>query len=185
MMSSARVVGRPMGGEVASVTGASSGIGAATAGELARRGAVVVRGARRIAELEVQARAMGDAGGEALAIPTDVADPADVAFLVERTLDGFGRVDVLVNNAGAGWLRPLASSPPGEISGLVAVNLLGAMLLTRAVLPGMLTRRHGAVISVGSLSGRGATAPPYSPPKDGLRRFPPCVRRPAGRDRGS
>ena len=177
MMSSARVVGRPMVGEVAIVTGASSGIGAATAGELARRGAVVVLAARRIAELEVQARAIGDAGGEALAIPTDVADPADVAFLVERTLDGFGRVDVLVNNAGAGWLRPLASSPPGEISGLVAVNLLGAMLLTRAVLPGMLTRRHGAVISVGSLSGRVAMEPLYSATKYGLRGFSLALRR--------
>src|SRR5260370_5869590 len=163
MMSSARVVGRPMGGEVASVTGASSGIGAATAGELARRGAVVVRGARRIAELEVQARAIGDAGGEALAIPTDVADPADVAFLVERTLDGFGRVDVLVNNAGAGWLRPLASSPPGEISGLVAVNLLCAMRPTRAVLPGMPTRRHGAGISFGSTSVQVGVAPLLPP----------------------
>jgi NAD(P)-dependent dehydrogenase (short-subunit alcohol dehydrogenase family) len=176
-MRSAGIADPPLAGEVAIVTGASSGIGAATAGELARRGAVVVLAARRIAELDAQARAIADAGGEARAIPTDVADPADVALLVERTLAGFGRVDVLVNNAGAGWLRPLASSPPGEISGLVGVNLLGAMLLTRAVLPGMLARRHGAVISVGSLSGRVAMEPLYSATKYGLRGFSLALRR--------
>jgi short-subunit dehydrogenase len=176
-MRSARKAASPLVGEVAIVTGASSGIGAATAGELARRGAVVVLAARRIAELDAQARAIRDAGGEALAIPADLADPADVASLVAHTLAGFGRVDVLVNNAGAGWLRPLASSPPGEISGLVRVNLLGAMLLTRAVLPGMLAQRHGAVITVGSLSGRVAMEPLYSATKYGLRGFSLALRR--------
>ena len=177
MSDSPRIADAPLAGEVAIVTGASSGIGAATARELARRGTTVVLAARRAGELDAQAQAIADAGGEALAIPTDVADPADVAFLVERTLDGFGRVDVLVNNAGAGWFRPLAWSPPGEISGLVAVNLLGAMLLTRAVLPGMLARRHGAVVSVGSLSGRVAMEPLYSATKYGLRGFSLALRR--------
>jgi short-subunit dehydrogenase len=163
--------------EVAIVTGASSGIGAATARELGRRGAAVVLAARRVAELNGQSQAIRRAGGEALAIPTDIADPAQVTLLVERALAAFGRVDVLVNNAGAGWLRPLASTPPDEISGLVGVNLLGAMLLTRAVLPGMLERRHGAVISVGSLSGRVAMEPLYSATKYGLRGFSLALRR--------
>jgi short-subunit dehydrogenase len=164
-------------GEVALVTGASSGIGAATARELARRGASVVLAARRSAELDAQVRAITEAGGEALAISADLTDPADVMSLTERTMASCGRVDVLVNNAGAGWYRPLACSPPGEISGLVGVNLLAAMCLARVVLPGMLKRRHGAIISVGSLSGRVAMEPLYSATKYGLRGFSLALRR--------
>jgi short-subunit dehydrogenase len=164
-------------GEVAIVTGASSGIGAATARELGRRGATVVLAARRVGLLDAQVRSILQAGGEATAIPADLADPGDVTMLAKRTLAAFGRVDVLVNNAGAFWSRPLASSPPDQITGLVQVNLLGAMLLTRAVLPGMLERRHGAVISVCSLSGRVAMEPVYSATKYGLRGFSLALRR--------
>ena len=164
-------------GEVAIVTGASSGIGAATARELGRRGATVVLAARRIGLLEAQVRSIREAGGKAIAIPADVADASDVTMLAERTLAAFGRVDVLVNNAGASWSRPLASSPPDQITGLVQVNLLGPILLTRAVLPGMLERRHGAIISVGSLSGRVAMEPLYSATKYGLRGFSLALRR--------
>jgi short-subunit dehydrogenase len=163
--------------EVAIVTGASSGIGAATARELGRRASTVVLAARRADALEAQARAIREAGGEALAIPTDVADATQVTLLVDRTVATFGRVDVLVNNAGASWSRPLASSHPDEIAGLLEVNLLGAMLLTRAVLAGMLERRHGAIISVGSLSGRVAMEPLYSATKYGLRGFSLALRR--------
>jgi short-subunit dehydrogenase len=164
-------------GEVAIVTGASSGIGAATARELGRRGATAVLAARRMDALEAQAQAIRDAGGEALAIPTDVGDPTQVTRLVDRTTATFGRVDVLVNNAGASWSRPLASSPADEVIDLLEVNLLGAMLLTRAVLPGMLQRRRGAIISVGSLSGRVAMEPLYSATKYGLRGFSLALRR--------
>src|SRR5215218_1649329 len=167
----------PLIGEVAIVTGASSGIGAATARELGRRGATAVLAARRLDALEAQAQAIRDAGGEALAIPTDVGDPTQVTRLVDRTTATFGRVDVLVNNAGASWSRPLASSPADEVIGLLEVNLLGAMLLTRAVLPGMLQRRRGAIISVGSLSGRVAMEPLYSATKYGLRGFSLALRR--------
>jgi NAD(P)-dependent dehydrogenase (short-subunit alcohol dehydrogenase family) len=96
---------------------------------------------------------------------------------VERATEIFGGVDVLVNNAGAGWFRPLASSPPEEAIGLLEVNLLGAILLTRAVLPRMLERRHGSVVSVGSLSGRVAMEPLYSASKYGLRGFSLALRR--------
>jgi NADP-dependent 3-hydroxy acid dehydrogenase YdfG len=164
-------------GEIAIVTGASSGIGAATARELGRRGAVVVLAARRADALEEQADAIQAAGGEALAISTDVSDPAQLARLVDRVVAAFGRVDVLVNNAGANWSRSLASTEADELVGVLEVNLLGAMLLTRAVLPGMLERRHGAVISVGSLSGRVAMEPVYSATKYGLRGFSLALRR--------
>jgi NAD(P)-dependent dehydrogenase (short-subunit alcohol dehydrogenase family) len=163
--------------DVAIVTGASSGIGAATARELARRGATVVLAARRVDELEAHAHAIREAGGKAMAVPTDVADADQVTLLAERTMATFGRIDVLVNNAGAGWWRPLASSPSDEITRLLEVNLLGAILLTRAVLPEMLRRRRGAVISVGSLSGRVAMEPLYSASKFGLRGFSLALRR--------
>ncbi len=177
MLIEAKNASRTLLDEVAIVTGASSGIGAATARELARRGATVVLAARRADALETQADAARRAGGKALAIRTDVADPVQSSLLVDRTLATYGRVDVLVNNAGVGWFRPLASSQPGDVVDLVEVNLLGAMLLTRAVLPGMLERRHGSIISVASLSGRVAMEPLYSATKFGLRGFSLALRR--------
>src|SRR3954471_17155997 len=164
-------------GEIAIVTGASSGIGAATARELARRGAVVVLAARRAEALEAQAEAIRDAGGQALTIPTDLSDRDQLTGLADRTLSTFGRVDVLVNNAGVNWSRSLAMTPPDDVVGVLEVNLVAAMLLTRAVLPGMLGRRHGAVITIGSLSGRVAMEPLYSASKYGLRGFSLALRR--------
>jgi short-subunit dehydrogenase len=164
-------------GEVAIVTGASSGIGAATARELARRGAVVVLAARRVDALEAQAEAIREAGGRALVIPTDVSDRDQLMDLADLTLARFGRVDVLVNNAGVSWSRPLASTRPDDLIGVLEVNLVAALLLTRAVLPGMLDRRHGAVITIGSLSGRVAMEPLYSASKYGLRGFSLALRR--------
>src|SRR5260370_4482813 len=137
--------------EVAIVTGASSGIGAATARELARRGARVVLAARRAAELQAQVDAISDAGGQAMAVPTDVTDAVQVTRLLERTRAAFGRVDVLVNNAGVNWAKPLAATPADDIINLLQVNLLGTMLMTSMVLPEMRQRRHGAVISVDSI----------------------------------
>jgi NAD(P)-dependent dehydrogenase (short-subunit alcohol dehydrogenase family) len=162
---------------VAIVTGASSGIGAATARELGRRGTTVVLAARRTEELNRQVQAMRAAGDGAMAIATDVADTHQVRSLVDQTMARFGRVDILVNNAGANWHRPLASTPPAELIGLVELNLVGAMLLTRAVLPGMLARQHGSIVFVGSLSGRVAMEPLYSASKYGLRGFALALRR--------
>lgn len=158
-------------GEVAIVTGASSGIGANAAWELARRGATVVLAARRVAELEVQASRINSAGYRAVAIPTDVTDAMQVAQLMEQTIDMFGQVDVLVNNAGIGWLKPLVKSSIEEVTQVVNVNLLAAMFMTRTVLPGMLERRHGALIFVASVSGHVAVDPLYSATKFGLRGF--------------
>jgi short-subunit dehydrogenase len=166
-----------LAGKVAIVTGASAGIGAATARELARRGAVVVLAARRETALESEARAIRQAGGTATSIPTDITDRTQVTRLAQATLERFGRVDVLVNNAGVGWSEPLASTSGTELAALVEVNLLGAMLLTRAVLPSMLERRRGVVISVASLSGRVAMEPVYSATKYGLRGFSLSLRR--------
>ena len=177
MLYPAKKVTPALTGEVAIVTGASSGIGAATARELGRRGATVVLAARRVDRLEAQVRSIREAGDEAIAIPADMADASDITMLAERTFAAFGRVDVLVNNAGAFWSTSLASSSPDEIARLAQVNLIGAMLLTRAMLPGMLEKRHGAIISVGSLSGRVAMEPLYSATKYGLRGFSLALRR--------
>jgi short-subunit dehydrogenase len=168
---------QPLTGEIAIVTGASSGIGAATARELARRGAIVVLAARRVDELEARAREIKAAGGEAAAIPTDVADAAQLTRLVEQTIERFGRVDILVNNAGFGSDEALAETAPEAITQMVNVNLLSAMLISRAVLPGMLARRHGAIISVASVAGHIAISPLYSGTKYGLRGFMLSLRR--------
>jgi short-subunit dehydrogenase len=168
---------RALAGEAALVTGASSGIGAAVAHELSRRGARVALAARRVDRLEAAAQAIRSAGGDAIAIPTDLADSSQVARLARCTIEEFGRIDVLVNNAGASWSKRFAASTPEEIARLVEVNLLGAMVLTRAALPGMLERRHGAIITVGSIASRVAMEPIYSATKFGLRGFSLALRR--------
>lgn len=162
---------------VAIVTGASSGIGAATACELGSRGATVVLVARRARDLENQADAVRRAGGHAMVIVADLANAAEIEPVVQRTLTAFGRIDVLVNNAGIFWRTPLAASRPEEVVRLVNVNLIAAMLLTRSVLPGMLARRRGAIVSVASLSGRVAMEPVYSAAKYGVRGFSLALRR--------
>jgi short-subunit dehydrogenase len=164
-------------GPVAIVTGASSGIGAATARELARSGARVVLAARRTTELERMAGSIRDKGGNAIAIPVDISNAAQVQRLVERTQDAFGNVDVLVNNAGIGWTKLLVRSSAEEIIELVNINLTGAILMTRAVLPGMLERNHGAIINVSSVCGRVAVEPLYSATKYGIRGFSLSLRR--------
>lgn len=166
---------KPLAGEVAIVTGASSGIGAATARELARQGARVALAARRADELNARVLEIKNMGGEALAVPTDVTDHAQLARLVEQTIQVYGQVDILVNNAGIGM--SFLDASPADIRQIVEVNLLGAMLLSRLVAPGMLERRHGAIISVASVSGWIATDALYSGTKFGLRGFSRGLRR--------
>ncbi len=164
-------------GKVAIVTGASSGIGAATARELSRRGVRVVLAARRAAQLDEQASAIKSEGGDAFAIPTDISDATQVQRLVDRVEDLYGSVDILVNNAGIGWTKLLVRSSAEEITRIVDINLTGAILMTRAVLPGMLDRDRGAIINVSSVCGRVAVEPLYSATKYGIRGFSLALRR--------
>lgn len=164
-------------GEVAIVTGASGGIGSATARELARQGAKVVLAARRADQMEALARDLVDAGGEALVIQTDVTDRTQLEQLVTATVEHFGRVDILVNNAGIGAPRPMVKLSLDFIDELLAVDLVAPAELTRLVLPGMLERKHGAIISIASVAGHIGLDPLYSGAKYGLRGFSLGLRR--------
>lgn len=136
------------------VTGASSGIGEATAVALARRGARVVLAARRLERLEELASRIETAGGRALALRCDVADTDELEKLPGIVQELVGPADVLVNNAGIPGGGEFATLAHDQIEKVIRVNLLGVMHATRAFLPGMLARGHGHVVNVASLAGR-------------------------------
>jgi short-subunit dehydrogenase len=144
-------------GKVVVVTGASSGIGEATARRFAMAGSRVVLAARRLDRLEALSERLGAHGGVALPVRCDVTEPTDVTELVRRTLDELGRCDVLVNNAGIPGGAPFLTASIDRIDRVVAVNVLGLLHVTKAFLPSMLERGHGHVVNVASLAGRFAT----------------------------
>jgi NAD(P)-dependent dehydrogenase (short-subunit alcohol dehydrogenase family) len=141
-------------GRVAIVTGGGTGIGAATARVLAENGADVVIASRTLADLEeVAARIEADTGRRALPVVTDVKREDDVEAMVGRTVDVFGRVDVLVNNAGGTRLGPLESLPPKAWDSAFDLNVRSAYLATRAVGPHMRSVGGGAIVNVSSGAG--------------------------------
>lgn len=146
-----------LSGKVAVITGASSGIGAATALAFAAVGLPVVLGARRADRLAEVAARIRAAGGRAESLPTDVTRPEAVERLVQRAVEVFGRVDVLVNNAGVGYFGPVESTPAAEARRLFEVNALGTLYGIQAALPVMRRQRGGHVISVASIVGKRAT----------------------------
>jgi short-subunit dehydrogenase len=139
--------------QVAIITGASSGIGEATAKRLARDGLRVTLAARRQDELERVARVIQAAGGQALAVPTDVRDRAAIQHMVEATLTQWGRVDVLVSNAGLGYSRRVVNLDPAELRDQVGVNLVAVIECAQAVLPAMTRQKSGHIINVASIAG--------------------------------
>ncbi|WP_160133802.1 SDR family oxidoreductase [Halococcus salsus] len=165
-------------GSTAIVTGASSGIGEATASALADHGANVVLAARREDELESLAEAIEADGGRALAVPTDVTNEADLDALVDTTLDTFGTIDVLVNNAGVMLLEPVERADRENFRQMVEVNLLGLMNLTHAVLPVMQDQGSGHIVNVSSTAGRQANANSsgYNATKFGVNGFTEALR---------
>jgi 3-oxoacyl-[acyl-carrier protein] reductase len=140
-----------LAGQVAIVTGAGRGIGRAIAAALAREGAAVVLAARSGPELDGVAREIEQAGGRALPVPTDARQEASVEALVRRTLAEWRQVDVLVNAAGVATFAPVTDSKLDDWDQMLAVNLRGAVLCCRAVLPAMIGRHRGTIISVGSV----------------------------------
>jgi NADP-dependent 3-hydroxy acid dehydrogenase YdfG len=137
----------------------------------------VVLAARRIDKLEEHARRIADAGGRSVAVRTDITDPEQVSRLVERTRQTFGPVDILVNSAGANWVKPLAATEPDEVAQMLEVNLLGPIQMVRAVLGDMQRRDSGTIISVGSVASHVALEPLYSAAKFGVRGFSLALRR--------
>lgn len=124
-----------LSGTVALVTGASSGIGAATARELALEGAAVVLVARRRHSLDELAAELQGHGGAAIAVATDVTDAEQAVAAVEQAVAEFGRLDIVVNNAGVMLVGPVADAPAGEWEQMLAVNVNGLLNITRAALP--------------------------------------------------
>jgi NADP-dependent 3-hydroxy acid dehydrogenase YdfG len=144
-------------GKVCAVTGASSGIGAATARRLARAGAAVALGARRAERLSELAAEIEKAGGRALVVETDVAKEDQARALIERTNSELGRLDVLVNNAGVMLLGPIQGADTSEWRRMVEVNLLGLFYCTYAALPIMRDQGSGQIVNISSVAGRTAS----------------------------
>ncbi len=146
-------------GKTAIVTGAGRGIGRAVARGLAREGCRVVLAARTVANIEDAARELEAAGAVALAVPTDVSKPEDLTVLAARAQEAFGAVDILVNNAGvnaaqAGAHDHVVDLDPEALHRLMAVNFTAVFLLTKAVLPDMLSRQSGRIINISSNAGK-------------------------------
>jgi NADP-dependent 3-hydroxy acid dehydrogenase YdfG len=171
-------------GTVALVTGASSGIGAATAESLASLGATVVLAARRTDRIEELAGKIRADGGTALALTADVTGEADARGIVERTVAEFGRLDTLVNNAGTMLLGPALDAPLDEWRRMVDLNLMGLMYCTHAALPYLLSaaesseRQVADLVNVSSVAGRfpRSGSAGYNATKFGVTGFSEAVR---------
>jgi NAD(P)-dependent dehydrogenase (short-subunit alcohol dehydrogenase family) len=149
----------PLEGRVAIVCGASRGIGAVTARALSRAGARVVVAARSEPDLRTVAEGIVGGGGQALAVPTDVSDPASVRRLIEQTLGAFGRLDAAVNNAGGGHRpTPLAEVAVDDYDSELAVSLRGVFLAMKYEIPAMLGSGGGSIVNMASTGGLEAVA---------------------------
>lgn len=159
-------------GDVALVTGAGRGIGRASALALADAGCRIVAASRTEGDLHSLVEEVRQAGGEATSVVADVANEGDVKGMVAHAVSSFGSIDILVNNAGVGTVAPaeVADYDVAEWDRIMNVNLRGAFLCCRHVLPGMRERRRGTVITIGSIAGRRAAphVAPYDVAKFGL-----------------
>jgi NADP-dependent 3-hydroxy acid dehydrogenase YdfG len=140
-------------GKVIVITGASSGMGAAAATYLAAKGASIVLGARRADRIEALAAQIADAGGKATAVVTDVSNRTDVAKLVDTAVETYGRIDVLINNAGLMPLSPLDRLKVDEWDRMIDVNVKGVLYGIAAALSHMKAQRSGHIINVSSVAG--------------------------------
>lgn len=158
---------------VAIVTGASKGIGKAIARALAVEGAHVVLAARSVKELNTAVDEFERDGLKASAVPTDVSIPSQVKALVEGTIDGYGRLDVLVNNAGIGIFKNVVDMDVAEFDAMWNVNMRSVFLASRAALPAMIEANRGAIVNISSLAGKNSVkgGAGYSATKWAMRGF--------------
>jgi NADP-dependent 3-hydroxy acid dehydrogenase YdfG len=177
-------MGERLDGTVALVTGASSGIGAATAIALAAQGAAVAVAARRKDRLDDMAVSIRGRGGTVLVMETDVTDRDQAAGMVERTVSELGRLDTLVNNAGVMLLGPAVNAPITEWQQMVEVNVFGVLYCAHAALPHLLraaedgSRRVADMVNVSSVAGRIARSGSgvYNATKHGVGAFSEALR---------
>jgi NADP-dependent 3-hydroxy acid dehydrogenase YdfG len=147
-----------LSGRTIAITGASSGIGEATALACAQAGAAVALAARREDRLADLVSRIEDEGGRAVALPTDVSDERSARAFVEHAYEQLGGLDGLVNNAGVMLLGPVVNAPTDEWRTMIEVNLLGLLYCTHAALPVMLEAGKGDIVNVSSVAGRVARA---------------------------
>ena len=168
-------------GRVAAVTGATSGIGEATALALARAGAAVAVAGRRADRLESLVERIESEGGKALAVPTDVADESQAKSFITRAHEELGGLSILVNNAGVMLLGPVTGADPEDWRRMIDVNLLGLLHCTHAALPVMAQDGGGDVVNVSSTAGRQATlgSAVYNMTKFGVCAFTEALRQEA------
>ena len=140
--------------QVVAVTGASSGIGEATALACAEAGAAVALAARRVERIEALAERIEKQGGRAIAVQTDVGEEDQARAFVERAHAELGRIDVLVNNAGVMLLGPILGAPTEEWRQMIEANVYGVLYCTHAALPLMAEQGGGHVVNVSSVAGR-------------------------------
>jgi short-subunit dehydrogenase len=164
--------------KVVLVTGASSGIGRELSVELAKRGAILGLAARRVDLLEEIVREIETNGGKAIALPVDVTDAAAVRTIADKLRSEFGRIDVMIANAGIGTASHAVKLQPDHVANVININLLGAVNSVAAVLPEMAERNQGHLVAISSLSAyRGLPkSAAYCSSKAGLSAFFESVR---------
>jgi NADP-dependent 3-hydroxy acid dehydrogenase YdfG len=176
---------QPLKDRVALVTGASSGIGEATALALAAAGARVALAARRHDRLEAVAARIRADGGETAVITADFGVEADAQRAVHETEKAFGRLDILVNNAGVMYLEPVIEADLARWRHMFEINVLGLIAATQAALPGMRARNDGHIVNISSTAGRIASpaGAAYSGTKFAVVAFSEALRKEIYRDR--
>jgi len=172
-------MGKRLQDRIALVTGASSGIGAATALAFAEAGAKVAIAARRRDRLDELAKSLAALGAEPLVLEADLLDEHAAQRIVADTEKHFGRLDILVNNAGVMYLEPVAEADLGRWRRMLELNVLSLIASTQAALAGMRARKDGHIVNIASTAGRVANpnAAAYSATKFGVVAFSEALRR--------